>query len=545
MSLRHDTRWWGWGDPDETAQLGEGSEAFLRDREILPDVAPEPPSLEAIRLPSPAPLPDSIGALVGSGNVYTGHEDRVRHATGQSLLDLLRLRSGDLDQAPDAVIAPDSADSIAPLLAICADQGIAVVPFGGGTSVVGGVAPARGRFDRLVSLDLAGLREFGVDRTSLTAKLGAGLRGPEAEKLLNAEGFTLGHFPQSFEYATIGGFAATRSAGQASSGYGRFDSLVSSARLISPAGELSTLETPHSAIGPSLREVIVGSEGIFGVIPEVGVRVRPVPKVKRYEGWIAEGFAAGNEIIRSLAQSGGLPTVARVSDEQETEVLMAGSSPSGPAGGLLRGYLRLRGRSGGALIIIGFEGTGDQVRRQRARAVSALRKGGAIRLGGSVGRGWAEGRFHGPYLREALLDRGVVVETLETAHQWSRHPELYRETGAAIRSAMASQGMKGVVMCHLSHVYPDGASLYFTVLCSPGREGAARSWPFVKGAALDAIQDAGGTLSHHHATGLDHTPWLTGEIGELGVETIAGIKSRLDPEGIMNPEKLLPPLLAR
>lgn len=545
MSLRHDTRWWGWGDPDETAQPGGGSEAFLRDREILPDEAPEPPSLEAIRLPPPAPLPDSIGALVGSGNVYTGHEDRVRHATGQSLLDLLRLRSGEIDQAPDAVIAPDSADSIAPLLAICSDQGIAVVPFGGGTSVVGGVAPARGRFDRLISLDLAGLRRFEVDRVSMTARLGAGLRGPEAEKLLTAEGFTLGHFPQSFEYATIGGFAATRSAGQASSGYGRFDSMVSSARLISPAGELSTLDTPHSAIGPSLREVIIGSEGVFGVIPEVGVRIRPVPEVKRYEGWIAEDFAAGNEIIRSLAQSGGLPTVARVSDEQETEVLMASSSPSGPAGRLLRGYLRLRGRSGGALIIVGFEGTGDQVRRQRARAVRALRKGGAIRLGDSVGRGWAGGRFHGPYLREALLDRGVVVETLETAHRWSRHADLYRDTGAAIRSAMTAQGMKGVVMCHLSHAYPDGASLYFTVISSPGREGAVHSWPIVKSAALGAIQSAGGTLSHHHATGMDHAPWLNGEIGELGVETIAAIKSRLDPEGIMNPEKLLPPLLAR
>ena len=545
MGLKHDTRWWGWGDPGEAADLGRGSEAFLKDRGILPDVAPEPPSLEAIVLPPPAPLPDSMVALVGPGNVHTGHEDRVRHAAGQSLLDLLMLRSGELDQAPDAVVAPPSDQSIGPLLSICADQGIAVVPFGGGTSVVGGVDPARGRFDRVISLDLGGLKQFRFDRVSMTARLGAGLRGPEAERLLGAEGFTLGHFPQSFEYATIGGFAATRSAGQASSGYGRFDSLVSSARLITPAGELSTLTTPHSAIGPSLREVIIGSEGIFGVIPEVAVRVRPVPEVRRYEGWIAESFEAGSEIFRKLAQSGGLPTVARVSDEPETEVLIANASASGPAGRLLRRYLRLRGRSGGALIILGFEGTGDEVGRHRARAARALRKGGAIRLGTGVGRGWEKGRFHGPYLREALLDRGAVVETLETAHQWSRHAELYRETGSAIRSAMASQAMNGVVMCHLSHGYPDGGSLYFTVLSSPGNDGAMRSWPVVKSAALEAIQRAGGTISHHHATGRDHAPWLAGEIGELGIEAIAGIKSRLDPEGIMNPEKLLPPLLVR
>lgn len=543
MGLRRDTRWWGWGDPEEVAALAPGGESMMREREILPDVAPEPPSLESISLLPPAPLPDSLADLVGSENVHTGHEDRVRHAAGQSLLDLLRLRSGELDQAPDAVIEPASAETIAPLLEICSNEGIAVVPFGGGTSVVGGVAPVRGRFDRLISLDLGNLRRFEVDRVSMTARLGAGLRGPEAEGLLAAEGFTLGHFPQSFEYATIGGFAATRSAGQASCGYGRFDSLVSSVRLVSPSGELSTLATPHSSIGPSMRELIIGSEGIFGVIPDLGVRVRPAPEVRRYEGWIAESFDAGNSIIRSLAQSGGLPTVARVSDEHETEVSVATSTPSGPAGALFRRYLKLRGRSGGSLIIVGFEGTGEEVRRQRARTISALRKGGAIRLGQSVGRGWVKGRYHGPYLREALLDRGVVVETLETAHQWSAHASLYGETAAAIRSAMASCGMKGIVMCHLSHAYPDGASLYFTVISSPGSSGGIVSWPIVKSAAVEAIRRAGGTLSHHHATGRDHAPWLAGEIGELGLEAIAGVKAGLDPEGIMNPGKLLPPLL--
>lgn len=372
MSLRRDTRWWGWGDPEEVAELTPGNEAMLRERGILPDSAPAPPSLEAIRLPPPASLPDSIADLVGSENVHTGHEDRVRHAAGQSYLDLLRLRTGELDQAPDAVVAPASAEVIRPLLEACAGAGIAVVPFGGGTSVVGGVAPVKGGSERLISLDLGSLRGFELDRTSMTARLGAGLRGPEAERMLAAEGFTLGHYPQSFEYATVGGFAATRSAGQASSGYGRFDSLVSSVRLISPAGELSTLATPHTAIGPSLRELIVGSEGIFGVIPDVAVRVRPVPEVRRYEGWIAESFEAGNEVMRNLAQTDALPTVARVSDRGETEVSLASSASSGAAGNLFRRYLGLRGRTGGALIILGYEGNGEEVRSRRARAVRAL-----------------------------------------------------------------------------------------------------------------------------------------------------------------------------
>ena len=229
----------------------------------------------------------------------------MRHATGCGYADLARLRLGSLDAAPDAVVLPGSAEQVRRVLEVCAAEGVAVVPFGGGTSVVGGVAPERGPHGRLISLDLARLGAVEVDRRSLTARLGAGLRGPEAEAALNREGVVLGHFPQSFEYATIGGFAATRSAGQASSGYGRFDDLVSSVRLIAPAGEMGTLETPHTAAGPALRELIVGSEGTLGVIPDVTVRVRPAPGVRRYEAWIAEDFESGTEIVRALAQGPG------------------------------------------------------------------------------------------------------------------------------------------------------------------------------------------------------------------------------------------------
>ncbi len=250
-----------------------------------------------------------------------------------------------------------------------------MVPFGGGTSVVGGVEPLRGRHLRLVSLDLTRLREVEVDGRSLTARLGAGLRGPEAEAALARQGLALGHFPQSFEYATIGGFAATRSAGQASSGYGRFDDLVSAVRLIAPAGELRTLDTPHTAAGPSLRELIVGSEGVLGVIPEATVRVRPAPRVRRYEGWIAESFEAGAEIVRALAQGPGLPDVIRVSDEEETQTSLALSGPRGLAGTLFGGYLGLRRRREGCLMVVGLEGDEESVARRRALAVRELRRG--------------------------------------------------------------------------------------------------------------------------------------------------------------------------
>jgi len=539
MGPRRDTRWWGWGDADEGGDLSPAAEAMLNEREILPPDSPELPALDSVSIPDAHSLPDEIGKIVGEGNIFTGHEDRIRHAAGQSYLDLLEKRSGTIELAPDAVVVLPSSDVIVPLLEACSRLGIAVVPFGGGTSVVGGVAPIRGGFDRVITVDTVNLRSVEIDERSLTATVGAGLRGPEAEALLGASGYTIGHYPQSFEYATIGGFAATRSAGQSSSGYGRFDSLVSSIRMATPAGEISTLRTPHTAIGPSLRETIVGSEGIFGIIPDVDVRIRRAPEVKRYEGWIAGSFAEGNEIIRGMAQSDSLPTIARVSDEGETEVSLTMSAPGGVAGDIFRRYLKLRDRSGGALMIVGFEGTADEVRAQRATTARALRKGGAVYLGQSAGRGWQKGRFHGPYLRETLMDRGVLVETLETAQQWSGHAELYHGVKAGLESAMAAQGMNGVIMCHLSHAYRDGASLYFTVISSPGAQGGAASWPAVKQAACRAIQENGGTLSHHHATGRDHAPYVAAEIGDLGVEALLGIKERFDPAGIMNPGKLI------
>ncbi len=464
----------------------------------------------------------------------------LRHATGCGYADLARLRGGRLDAAPDAVLLPQDAGAVRRVLEVCAAEGVAVVPFGGGTSVVGGVAPLRGGHSRLVSLDLAALREVAVDRRSLTARLGAGLRGPEAEAALGAEGLVLGHYPQSFEYATIGGFAATRSAGQASSGYGRFDSLVSSLRLIAPAGDLRTLETPHSAAGPALRELVVGSEGAFGVIPDVTVRVRPAPAQRRYEAWIAEDFEAGTEIVRALAQGPGLPDVIRVSDAEETEVSLLLSGPRGLAGRAFDGYLGLRRRRGGCLIVAGVEGDEESVARRRALSVRALRRGGAAYLGQGAGRSWEHGRFQGPYLRDTLIGMGAMVETLETSHTWSRLHELHAAVGAAIRDSLAGQGTPGLAFCHLSHAYADGASLYFTFISRARRGAEVEQWQQVKRAASEAIVATGATITHHHAVGRDHAPYMEAEVGGLGLEVLRAAKEQLDPAGIMNPGKLLP-----
>ena len=537
---RRDLKWWGWGDPEVAPTLDDPALGALRER--IGELEPWPlaRSLEGFELPAAESLPAALVEALGEENVFADDEDRLRHAVGRGYVDLVRLRNGALEAAPDAVLMPRSATALQRVLAACAAEGVAVVPFGGGTSVVGGVAPVRGAHSRLVSLDLGALRDVVIDERSLTARLGAGLRGPEAEAALARFGLTLGHFPQSFEYATIGGFAATRSAGQASSGYGRFDALVSSVRLLAPAGELATLETPHTAAGPALRELVIGSEGVLGVIPDVTVRVRPAPAVKRYEAWMAESFEAGSEIVRALAQGPGLPEIIRVSDEEETEGSLALSGPRGLVGRLFGGYLSLRKRRGGALVIVGFEGGEEHVARRRALTLRALRDGGAAYLGQAAGRAWEHGRYQGPYLRDTLMEKGAMVETLETSHAWSRLEELHTAVGAAIRGALGDQGTPGLVFCHLSHAYADGASLYFTFISRVRRGAELEQWRVVKRAASEAIVAHGGTITHHHAIGRDHAPYMEAEIGAAGIRTLRAVKEELDPAGIMNPGKVLP-----
>jgi alkyldihydroxyacetonephosphate synthase len=537
-------RWWGWGEDGRDAPLPAGARRLL-EAEVgaLPARRTDPVALEDVRLPDPA-LPagarERLAAIVGAEHVRDDRLARVTHAAGRGYHDLVRLRAGQLEDAPDAVAYPADADQVLALLRACAQEGVAVVPFGGGTSVVGGVEPLRGRFAAVLSLDLARLdRLLAVDRTSLIATVQPGMTGPALEAALARHGLTLGHFPQSFEHSTVGGWVATRSAGQASTGYGRIDGLVAGLRLAAPAGEIVLPARPASAAGPSLRELLVGSEGTLGVITEVTLRVRPRPAVRRYKAFSLPRFAAGLDTLRALAQAGAAPHVARLSDEAETRVSLA-LAGGGAATRALRGYLRARGRARGCLVIAGWEDASERaLRRRRAAASRLLRAHGAIALGGPVGRAWEHGRFQAPYLRDELLAHGVLVETLETAAPWSALPELHRAVGAALEHALRARGTPPVVMCHVSHLYRDGASLYWTFLArqQPGEELA--QWHAAKAAASEGIVAGGGTITHHHAVGRDHAPWLEREVGPLGIALLRAAKATLDPDGIMNPGKLL------
>jgi alkyldihydroxyacetonephosphate synthase len=538
-------RWWGWGEDGHVVAMPEPAAELLRE-EIGADPSSPPRrhvALEEVRLPAPRLPGDArqrLAAAVGAERLRDDRETRVTHAAGRSYPDLVRLRAGDGGSAPDAVVTPESGEQVRAVLAACADGHVAAVPFGGGTSVVGGVEPVSDGFAGAVSIDLRGLdRVVSIDRTSLTATLEAGLNGPRIEGALAAEGLTLGHFPQSFEYSTVGGWVATRSAGVASTGFGRIDELVEGLRLAAPAGEVDARALPASAAGPDLRELLVGSEGVLGVICEATLRVRRAPAERRYEGWWFGSFAEGREAFRVMEQADASPDVARLSDENETRFSLVFASHGGAVERLGRAYLRARGRESGCLAIVGFEGTAEEVERRRVRTGSLLRAGGGIALGRRPGELWLRTRYTGPYLRDELLDRAILVDTLETAATWTDLDSLYRATGDALRSSLAERGTRPFVMCHVSHLYRSGASLYFTFMARQ-EEDALAQWRAAKAAASEAIVAAGGTITHHHAVGRDHARWMRAEVGEMGLELIRAAKERLDPAGIMNPGKLLP-----
>lgn len=515
----------GWGDPAARNGLPEHATDWLR-RELGTTQAslPAPIAVPVSRLSATAR--SALSAVVEVEHLLLDDDARIRHAAGRSYLDLLALRSGDVD-APDAVARPGTPAEVAELLRACSELSIAVVPFGGGTSVVGGVAPLRGAFDAVVAVDLGRLdRLLSVDADSLTATFEAGIRGPAAEAALNAQGLTLGHFPQSYERASLGGYAATRSSGQASTGYGRFDELVLSMVVQTPAGELRLGRGAASAAGPDLRALLVGSEGTLGIITELTLRGRPRAASSHYEGFFFRSWDAGLAALRELEQSRLAPDVARLSDVDETRVQLALSGASRVQ------RLFLRGRRGTCMAVLGWDGEAAG-RRKSAAAVVRRHKGFSV--GTSAGEKWKAGRYSGPYLRDDLLDAGVLVETLETSARWSS----LTTTHAAVRAALHAALPGAVVMCHVSHLYPHGASLYFTVLGNQSPEPFAQ-WQQAKRAASDAIVASGATITHHHAVGVDHLAWMTDEIGPLGIDVLRAVKAVLDPTGILNPGKLIP-----
>jgi alkyldihydroxyacetonephosphate synthase len=530
-----------WGTPDQKPELSKSARELLDG--LVGRPRPRPPVPVADIEVGPTRLHDmdqsGLHDIVGDEGYDVSRESRLAAGGGSSFLELLRLRNDKHPDVPDAVIAPANHDEVLAVLAYCSLREIAVVPFGGGTSVVGGVDPISGHFSSLISLSLhrmSGLVSF--DSASHLATFLPGTTGPLVEEALAPHRLTLGHLPQSWERATVGGWLATRSAGQNSSGYGRSDEMVESIQLATPVGTIKVGRVPDSAAGPDLKELVIGSEGIFGVITEATLRVRELPQLGRYEGYVFPNWETGLSVFRELAQHGIKPDIMRLSDPDESHAnLVMGTSARTYA--MIERYLNLRKIRGGALAILGWEGPADVVDARRALATSRLKKVGAVKLGNKVGEGWKHGRFAAPYLRDTLLDQGYLVETLETATSWDALAALRLKVGDALRLALADTGPGPLVMSHVSHVYETGASLYITVIARGDQADVGDRWLGAKRAAMEAIVSAGATITHHHAVGRDHAPWYAAEVGELGVEVVRAVKQRLDPGGVMNPGVLI------
>ena len=555
-------RWWGWGTQDRTYSL-EGRPDFwpmlrkwldLSDKAVEEETPPIP--LEEIPLrPSQLddPMLSSLRNMLSEEPVRTDKRSRIEHAYGKSYRDLIRIRAGHIPHPPDVVVYPIDQSQVASLLSWAAKRDVAVIPFGGGSTVLGGVEPDPDQ--PTLTLDLARLnRVLAVDPVSRTAHIQAGARGPDLEARLNEHGFTLGHFPQSFEFSTLGGWIATRAAGQNSIGYGKIEDMTQTVRLVTPTGIVETKNTPSAATGPSVREMVIGSEGIYGIITEATMRIHPLPDVQDYRGILFHNLEEGIAAFRALMQHQALhPSIVRLSDAPETAAQAALTHKHHGlrlvVDRLLEGYLRIQGHDleeDSTLMLLGFEGSAEWVARQWDLALEVCRDHRGLSLGRQVGRSWKRDRFAQPYLRDKLLGHGILVDTLETATNWTNLVNLYEEMVRALKGAIsANGGGHGYVMTHISHAYTQGASLYSTFLGRqlPTSDPLAQQaqWEGIKEAATDAILAAGGALSHHHGVGRDHAPWLEEEIGPTGVKVLRTLKRTLDPTDTMNPGILLPP----
>jgi alkyldihydroxyacetonephosphate synthase len=537
-------RWNGWGDQALTYPLPPSALCFLEEA-LGPGTPPQDATLADVLRAVPR------SRLLVHPLVIPDVEVRLRHACGQSLPDWVALRSGRIPAFPDGVAFPSSEEEVAQLITFAARVGAHLIPYGGGTSVVGHVNPSPGDAP-VLSVDMGRInRLLALDEMSRLAIFGAGVDGPRLEASLRAQGCTLGHFPQSFEFSTLGGWIATRSSGQQSLYYGRIEELFAGGRLVAPAGRLDLPPFPASAAGPDLRQLVLGSEGRLGIVTQATLRVNPLPEREDFHAIFFPDWAQGVAAVRQMAQARLPLSMLRLSDavETTTTLVLAGHER---LVNLLEQLLRLRGLGPDkCMLLVGITGRDEAVKATRKQAMGVARAFGGVHVGRKMGEEWRKSRFRTPYLRNTLWARGYAVDTLETAIRWSDVASTAGAIRRALRDGLKEVGERVHVFSHLSHIYADGASIYVTYLfrlpqadsSQPGIDSdeALRRWRLLKGAASDVIVAAGGTISHQHGVGVDHASYLLAEKGKLGMTALRSLCRTFDPEGVMNPGKLVFP----
>ncbi len=527
-------RWNGWGDDTVFYPLSQNAFSYLAGKIGEASPLPEATLDEVLLRVPPSRLPEHP-------LVIKSKEERVRHSRGQSLPDWLALKSGNIDAFPDGIAYPSTTDEVQSLLSYAQKAGAIIIPYGGGTSVVGHITPEKGERP-ILTVDMSRMsRLLSLDEESQLATFLAGVAGPDLEAQLRARGYTLGHFPQSFEFSTLGGWIATRSSGQQSLRYGRIEQLFAGGLLASPVGPLEMPAFPASAAGPDLREIVLGSEGRLGILTEVKVRISPLPERERFHIVFFPHWQEALDSVREAVQERIPLSMLRLGSapETETQLMLAGHDR---VIALLERVLSWQGVGGNkCMLIFGVTGTRAHYRTTLRRALRVFRRSRGVHTGTYGGRKWARSRFLTPYLRNTLWDEGYTVDTLETATDWQNVNRMVEGIESALGGAIEKEGGPTHVLTHLSHLYPQGSSIYTTVIFRTAKtyEETLKRWKRLKTAASKAIVKNRGTISHQHGVGIDHAPYLEAEKGKLGIAAIKAMCEQFDPHGMMNPGKLV------
>jgi alkyldihydroxyacetonephosphate synthase len=548
-------KWWGWG-VEGVAFHHEDKPAFrpfVIDAIDL-DVNVEPTaalSMDPLTVPRPMISDELVSELVdavGQDNVISDDADRIVHTYGKSVRDLLRLRAGDIPRVPDVVVYPGSEAEVQLVVDRAVAANAVLIPFGGGSSISGSLHAPADETRPVISVDLGRMnRVLSVDEASGLARIQAGTLGPDIESQLGARGWTLGHFPDSFTHSTLGGWVATRSSGMQSDKYGDISEIARGVRVVQPGKVLVLRPLPSTSTGPSVREMVLGSEGRLGIITEVTVQVHRIPEKRQILGYLFPTWDAGLAAMQEISASDAAPTVTRVSDGRETRFSFAtrkkskGISLTSLVSKGLMTVLEKRGwqLDQSCLSFIGYEGSKSHVAREKSIVKGIVSKHGGIVLGKGPGVLYDQKKFDTPYIRDFLLDRGAIGDVSETAAPWSKLRPLYDNVMAAANAAFAELGVVGWIMCHLSHSYHSGACLYFTFAFKHDGIDPLAQYDKVKSAVQQAFVDSDGTLSHHHAVGTEHSAWLEQDISAPGVHMIDGLFAAMDPGRNFNPGKIV------
>jgi alkyldihydroxyacetonephosphate synthase len=547
-------KWWGWGDPKLKFPMADKPNLWPWVVKKLGIVSTSPTAvpvdLSSIQM---APTRASEELLAELRQILKPEQitldplERLLHSYGKSFPDLFCVRNGVVKRAPDAVLLPDSHEQVETLVKLAHQRNFCLIPFGGGTNIVGGINPGADEARPMMTLSLRNMnRLISIDPESRTATIQAGALGPKLEADLAEQGHSLGHYPDSFEYSTLGGWLATRSAGMQSDAYGKIEDMVVSIKIVTPSGTIITKAVPSSSAGPDLNRIMVGSEGILGVITEATMRVHKTPAIKDYRGYLFKSFEDGVHGIQECLDRGLTPSMIRLQDSGESELAF---NMKAPKHGLKRwienqvkSWLRFRGYTEPCILIIGFEGEEKSIAVTRRSVREILNRHGGFSLGKSVGMTWSKDKFNIPYLRDYIMDYGCMADVAETSTLWSKVLPLYAGTVEAVKERFQQEDGTGYIGCHISHTYKTGACLYFTFAARQPKGQELEHYYEYKRLVTDRIMSLGGTLSHHHAVGIEHRPWMKQEVSPAGLQALHALKTSLDPKHVLNPGKLLPEL---